>query len=87
MRIHLVFYVSLLELATPDATLQQDIRDIDPEIQEPVYQVDKILRMRTIRGQKQYLVRWEGYDHTEDLWQLEEHFESDYKIRKFHRNQ
>jgi hypothetical protein len=32
MRIHLVFYVSLLEPATPDATLQQDIRDIDPEV-------------------------------------------------------
>jgi hypothetical protein len=86
MRIHPVFHVSLLEPATPDATLQQDVRDIDPEIQEPIYQVDKILRMRTVRGQKQYLVRWEGYDHTEDSWQLEEHFESDYEIRKFHRN-
>jgi hypothetical protein len=64
--IHPVFHVSLLELVTPDATLQQDVRDIDPEIQEPIYQVDKILRIRTVRGQKQYLVRWEGYDHTED---------------------
>lgn len=37
MRIHPVFYVSLLELVTLDATLQQDIRDIDLEIQEPIY--------------------------------------------------
>jgi hypothetical protein len=37
MRIHLVFHVSLLELATPDTTLQQDVRDIDLEIQEPIY--------------------------------------------------
>jgi hypothetical protein len=87
MRIHLVFHVLLLEPATPDAALQQDVRDIDPEIQEPIYQVDKILRMRTVRGQKQYLVRWEGYDHTKDSWQLEEHFESDYEIRKFHQSQ
>ena len=32
MRIYPVFYVSLLELVILDATLQQDIRDIDPEI-------------------------------------------------------
>jgi hypothetical protein len=32
MRIHPVFYVLLLETATPDATLQQDVRDIDPEV-------------------------------------------------------
>ena len=32
MRIHLVFYISLLELAILDATLQQDIRNIDLEI-------------------------------------------------------
>lgn len=32
MCIHLVFYISLLELVTSDATLQQDVRDIDPEI-------------------------------------------------------
>jgi hypothetical protein len=32
MRIHPVFHVSLLEPAAPDATLQPDVRDIDPEI-------------------------------------------------------
>jgi len=32
MRIHLVFYISLLELAILDATLQQDVRNIDLEI-------------------------------------------------------
>jgi hypothetical protein len=57
IRIYLVFHISLLELATPDATLQQDVRDIDPEIQEPIYQVERILKERTVRGQKQYLVR------------------------------
>ena len=66
MRIYLVFHVSLLELVTLDATLQQDVRDIDLEIQEPIYQVERILKERTVRSQKQYLVRWEGYDYTED---------------------
>jgi hypothetical protein len=86
MRIHPVFHVSLLEPATPDATLQQDVRDIDPEIQEPIYQVERILKERTVRGQKQYLVRWEGYDHTEDSWQLSEHFESQRPITEFHQS-
>jgi transposase InsO family protein len=57
MRIHLVFHILLLEPVTPDATLQQDVRDIDPEIQEPIYQVERILKERTVRSQKQYLVR------------------------------
>jgi hypothetical protein len=32
IRIHLVFHISLLEPVAPDATLEQDVRDIDPEI-------------------------------------------------------
>jgi hypothetical protein len=43
MRIFLTFYVSLLELVTPDARLKQDVEDISKEIQEPVYEVEKIL--------------------------------------------
>jgi hypothetical protein len=57
MRIYLVFYISLLEPAAPDATLKQDIRDIDPEIQEEIYEVERIIDMRSKKGQKQYLVR------------------------------
>jgi hypothetical protein len=43
MRILPTFHISLLEPATPDATLEQDVRDISEEIQEPVYEVEKIL--------------------------------------------
>jgi hypothetical protein len=32
MRIYPVFYILLLELVALDATLEQDVRDIDPEI-------------------------------------------------------
>ena len=46
MRILPTFYVSLLEPATPDATLEQDVRDISEEIQEPVYEVEKILDIK-----------------------------------------
>lgn len=85
MRIHPVFHVSLLEPATPDATLQQNVEDIDPEIQEPSYEVERVLKERTVRGQKQYLVRWAGYDPTEDSWQIKEDFNSMKPIVDFHR--
>ncbi|KAM0722089.1 hypothetical protein Q7P37_003015 [Cladosporium fusiforme] len=50
MRIHLVFHISLLEPATPDATLQEEVEDLDPEIQEPSYEVEKVLKERTVRA-------------------------------------
>jgi hypothetical protein len=86
IRIHPVFHISLLESVAPDDMLEEDVRDIDPEIQEPIYQVDRNLRERTIRGQKQYLVRWEGYDQAEDSWELTENFSSSSPIEEFHRN-
>jgi hypothetical protein len=82
---HSVFHISLLEPAAPGTMLQEDVRDIDPEIKEPIYQVERILRERTVRNQKQYLVRWEGCDHTEDFSQLREHFASDALIRELQR--
>jgi hypothetical protein len=60
------FYVSLLEPATPDATLEQDVRDISEEIQEPIYEVEKILDSKLEDGQRKYLVKWTRYDHTEN---------------------
>jgi hypothetical protein len=57
MRILPTFYVSLLEPATPDATLEQDVRDISEEIQEPVYEVEKILDSKLEDSQRKYLVK------------------------------
>jgi hypothetical protein len=50
IRIYLVFYISLLELVAPDATLKQDVRDIDPEIQEEIYKIERIIDTRSRRG-------------------------------------
>jgi hypothetical protein len=52
MRIHLVFHISLLEPAAPDAILKQDIRDIDLEIQEEIYEVERIIDTRSRKGQQ-----------------------------------
>jgi hypothetical protein len=66
MRILLTFHVSLLEPATPDARLEQDVEDISREIQEPVYEVETILDSKLEDGQRKYLVKWAGYDSTEN---------------------
>lgn len=84
LRIHPVFHLSLLEPATPDATLQNEVEDLDPETQEPSYEVERILKERTVRGQKQYLVKWTGYDHTENTWQVKGDFNSMKPILDFH---
>jgi hypothetical protein len=61
-----VFYILLLEPVALDTMLKQDVRDIDPEIQEEIYKVERIIDIRSKKGQKQYLVRWKGYQLSED---------------------
>jgi hypothetical protein len=67
-KIHILptFHISLLEPATLDATLEQDVRDISEEIQEPVYEVEKILDTRLEDGQRKYLIKWTRYNSTEN---------------------
>jgi hypothetical protein len=84
MRILPTFHVSLLEPATPDATLEQDVRDISEEIQEPVYEVEKILDSKLENGQRKYLVKWTGYDPTENTWEPKSSFNSLKPITDFH---
>ena len=43
MKIIKIRYVSVLELADPEAPLIEDIPDIDPKSQEKVWEVEKIL--------------------------------------------
>jgi hypothetical protein len=85
MRILPTFYVSLLEPATLDATLEQDVRDISEEIQEPVYEVEKILDSKLEDGQRKYLVKWTGYDSTENTWEPKSSFNSLKPIADFRR--
>jgi hypothetical protein len=81
------FHVSLLEPATPDARLKQDIKDISEEIQEPVYEVEKILDSKLEDGQRKYLVKWTEYDSTENTWEPRSSFNSQKPIDDFHRTQ
>ena len=73
-KIHPVFHVSLLkkfnaaEVQEDQPVSQEDI----PEIEEPYYEIEKILRWRKVkRGNrlvKQYLVIWKGYPVEDAMW-------------------
>jgi RNase H-like domain found in reverse transcriptase/Reverse transcriptase (RNA-dependent DNA polymerase)/Integrase zinc binding domain/Chromo (CHRromatin Organisation MOdifier) domain/gag-polyprotein putative aspartyl protease len=68
-RLHPVFHVSLLEPAKGDMPVVTDI-DIQPENDIEEYEVEKILDTRTsTRGQQEYLIKWKGYEGTENSWE------------------
>ena len=63
--IHDVFHVSLIR-PHRDNGLGTDIPPIDIN-GDVEFKVDAILKHRQIRGEDQYLVRWKGYDQSEDM--------------------
>ena len=72
-KIHTVFHVSLLK-DWRTASLQEDqpIPSDTPEVEEPFYEIEKILRWRKIKRNKkiikEYLVLWKGYLVQEASW-------------------
>ena len=73
-KIHSVFHVSLLkkynaaELHEDQPVSQDDV----PEVEEPYYEIEKILRWRKVKRKnkiyKQYLVLWKGYPVEDAMW-------------------
>jgi hypothetical protein len=66
--LHPVFHISLLEPAngtTPVATNTE----LQPENEPDIYEVEKILDRRLVGKQEQYLVKWQGYEHTDNTWE------------------
>ena len=49
---------------------EQDKRqnDVSAESDEQIYQIEKILKKRTHRGQTQYLVKWLEYPSEQNSW-------------------
>ena len=73
-KIHPVFHVSLLK-DWKSVNLQEDLpvsQEDVPEVEEPYYEIEKILRWRKIKRKnkivKQYLVLWKGYPVEDAMW-------------------
>ena len=73
-KIHPVFHVSLLKKwNTADLHEDQPVSQDDvPEVEEPYYEIEKILRWRKVKRRnkniKQYLVLWKGYPVEDAMW-------------------
>lgn len=67
-RLHLVFHVSLLEPAKGNTPLATN-DEIQPENDPDVYWAEKILDRRLVGRQEQFLVKWKGYEHTDNTWE------------------
>jgi hypothetical protein len=65
IRIHLVFHILLLEPAPQDA--KQTQIQLSDETQDDVYEVVKVLDDQEIDGKTYYLIKWSGYNTSENI--------------------
>ena len=74
MKIHPVISIAQLEPHTgPDPYGRLSNPEPPPveeegEVQDPAYEVEKLLNKRITRGKNQYLVKWKGYGHEHNGW-------------------
>jgi len=84
MKIHPVFHISLLELAPPGAPRAPYI-EIDPINPNAEYEVEEILDCKFVREKIKYLIKWEGYPHSENTWEPKKNVSAPLLLAKFHR--
>ena len=79
-KIHPVFHVSLLrDWKAADVQEEQPVSQEDaPEVEEPFWEIEKILRWRKIKKNKkiikEFLVLWKGFPVSEASWVVQEQF-------------
>ena len=70
MRIHPTFHISLLEPAPKNAKLATSV-PIDEDMTNNEYDIEHVLKQKIIRGKPYYLIKWLGYDESENSWEPE----------------
>ncbi len=66
MRIHPVFHAFMLQCCNQSIPLQTIETPVEPNKE---YQVENILEKRMISGKTHYLVKWKGYNTSENTWE------------------
>lgn len=68
-KVHDVFHTSQLKITHGDVSVEQQ-QGIELDGQSELeFEVEKILDVRLVRGQREYLVAWKGYDSFENSWE------------------
>jgi len=69
MWIHSVFHAFMLQCCNQSIPLQTTETSVESDKE---YQVENILEKRMISGKTHYLVKWKGYNTSENTWELKE---------------
>ena len=62
-------------MKTPDEE-QEEVAAPEPKTRRTtpqIYEVERIIAHRIVRGTLFYLVKWVGYDHEDNTWEPEQH--------------
>ena len=49
--------------------IEKRLRDIEKELAEDEFEVEKIIKRRKRNGRYEYLVKWKGYPESDNTWQ------------------
>ena len=57
----------------------------EEQVSDDSYEIEKIMdhRRNTTTGEWEFLVKWKGYDHRQNTWEPESHFDNSNTIRQY----
>ncbi len=73
MQIHSIFHAFMLQCCNQSIPLQTTKTPVEPDKE---YEVKNILEKQMISEKAHYLIKWKGYDTSENTWELTENLNS-----------